>query len=913
MSWLGSLSVGAPLALIGLAALPVIWWLLRVTPPAPKRVRFYGLRFLLGLRTEEETPDKTPLWLLILRIAAAGLIVLALAEPIVNSGRTLTASDGVLVLVVDDDWAAAHRWEERRDEMREAIEEARRADLPVVLATTASPDFDIKIEDPADALARAMALEPQPFATDRTQMLAKLKTTMGDRTGHVVWLGDGVGGPGTAETLTALLAYGTIDLYQDDQVAPALALLPPQQDENGLTAKIIRAAAGPALGGSLQVFGEGGRFIATAPFTLAAGETAATARIEIPSGLRNDIERIAVDGRASAGAVTLLDESARRRPVGIVSGDEGHDGQPLLSATYYLERALENAAEARRGTIAEHLQSGVSLLILADVGQVVGEEHDAVAAWVAKGGILVRFAGPRLAAAASDDLLPVRLRQNGARDMGGTLSWEKPQGLGAFATEGPFAGLPITDDIIVRRQVLAEPSLELEGRTWASLVDGTPLVTAEKRGEGWIVLFHVTANAEWSSLPLSGLFVDMLKRIISLGRGLGADAQQAAAGEGTLNARLVLDGYGRLGQPGAAVTPIPRSGATPSPEHPPGLYGEGPSTVAINLFAADATLAPFPDLPGGAATMAYGAHSRFDLKPWLIGLALALLFIDAIASLLLRGYRLGWRRPAAATAAFVIAFGLAAAPRPAEAQDNSAADAFALEATLQTRLAYVKTGDGDLDQMSKEGLEGLTRVLNDRTAVAAGDPIGVDVEKDELAFFPILYWPIPDSGALPSGAAIARIDAYMKNGGTILFDTREGADGGPAADALQDLLRQLDLPPLQHVPREHVLTKSFYLLTVFPGRNADGDVWVEAARADGEATSEALGDGVSSVVIGGGDWAAAWATDQYSRPLYAMGAGGERQREYAFRFGVNLVMYALTGNYKADQVHVPALLERMGQ
>ena len=116
------------------------------------------------------------------------------------------------------------------------------------------------------------------------------------------------------------------------------------------------------------------------------------------------------------------------------------------------------------------------------------------------------------------------------------------------------------------------------------------------------------------------------------------------------------------------------------------------------------------------------------------------------------------------------------------------------------------------------------------------------------------------------------------------------------------------------MPREHVLGKSFYLLRTFPGRNAEGEVWVEAPREDdGEPTSEALGDGVSSVVIGAGDWAAAWATDEYGRPLYAIAGGGERQREYAFRFGVNLVMYALTGNYKADQVHIPALLERMGQ
>jgi hypothetical protein len=74
-----------------------------------------------------------------------------------------------------------------------------------------------------------------------------------------------------------------------------------------------------------------------------------------------------------------------------------------------------------------------------------------------------------------------------------------------------------------------------------------------------------------------------------------------------------------------------------------------------------------------------------------------------------------------------------------------------------------------------------------------------------------------------------------------------------------------------------------------------------------------INDGVSGYVIGGHDWAAAWAVDDLGQPIAAVVPGGEHQREMALRFGVNLVMYTLTGNYKADQVHVPAILERLGQ
>jgi len=148
-----------------------------------------------------------------------------------------------------------------------------------------------------------------------------------------------------------------------------------------------------------------------------------------------------------------------------------------------------------------------------------------------------------------------------------------------------------------------------------------------------------------------------------------------------------------------------------------------------------------------------------------------------------------------------------------------------------------------------------------------------------------------------------------------VFDTRDqqvsglsfGSDGnGPGMQRLRRMLQRLDVPPLIPVPQDHVLTKAFYLMQDFPGRWSGGTVWVE--RHAGGAN-----DGVSPIIIGSADWAAAWAIDDQGRPMAAMVPGGELQREHAYRFGINLVMYALTGNYKADQVHVPALLERLGQ
>ena len=159
------------------------------------------------------------------------------------------------------------------------------------------------------------------------------------------------------------------------------------------------------------------------------------------------------------------------------------------------------------------------MLVFADVGALDRETLGKVAAFVERGGVLLRFAGSRLAAG-NDDLVPVRLRRGG-RNLGGTLSWDTPRTFSPFTRESPFFGLPIPPDLGVRRQILAEPEGDLTEKTWAALQDGTPIVTAGKRGEGLLVLFHVTADTTWSNLPLSGLFVDMLRRVVGARRRRG--------------------------------------------------------------------------------------------------------------------------------------------------------------------------------------------------------------------------------------------------------------------------------------------------------------------------------------------------------------------------------------------------------
>ena len=921
----GLLAFAHPWLLLALLGLPVLWLLLRLTPPAPRRLTFPAIRLLTGLRVPEETPARTPWWLLLLRLLIAALIILGLAQPLLNPAAQLSGS-GPMILVVDDGWSAARFWQARQIIGGKLLAQAEREGRTAIVLTTArdaqgEPPTTSGLLPAAEAQRLLQGIRPKPWPNDRASALAALEELTFEGSAHVVWLSDGLRDDESEAFAAALQRLGSLHVLREEGSALPHLALPPDAEGVDLVARALRADSGAGGRAEAVALAADGRIIAKAPLIFAPGEKEARSLLDLPTEMRNRIARIAIEGETTAGAVVLLDERWRRRPVGLVNPGSQQEGQPLLSEGYYLQRALEPFTELRRGSVEELLQRQLAVLVIADAVAISPAEEEAISAWVERGGLLLRFAGPRMVAQPpeeADDLLPVRLR-GGDRVLGGALTWDTPAQFAPFANDSPFAELGLPDDVLIRRQVLAEPSLDLADKTWARLADGTPLVTADRRGEGWLVLFHTTANTDWSNLPISGLFVDMLRRVMAVSQGVSG-----STGGEALPPIEVMDGLGSLGTPPATVLALDPDSAAPlrvSPQHPPGYYGNDSLRQAHNMSTTVTALEPLGALPGGVTSGLYHESPEQDLKPWLLAAALVLAMADLLISLLMRGLLAvpgrAVGKAAAGTAAIVFGLGLAglafSSGAAAQTQGTAVDDRRALEATLMTRLAFVETGIGEVDEISRAGLTGLTRVLGRRTSVEAGPPLGIVLGRDELSFYPLVYWPITAAQPDLDATAVQQVNHYLANGGTILFDLREASSGmqlfGAASQGtqnLQRLTRGLSIPPLEPVPADHVLRKSFYLMEDFPGRFSGGSLWLEAQ-------SENINDGVASVLIGSNDWAGAWAVNRLGRPLMAVVPGGPRQRELAYRFGVNLVMYALTGNYKADQVHIPFILERLGQ
>jgi Domain of unknown function (DUF4159)/Aerotolerance regulator N-terminal len=937
------LAFAEPLVLLGLLSLPVLWWLLRLIPPQPRRIDFPPTRLLFDLTPKEETPRRTPWWLTLLRLTLAALVIIAAAGPLWRPPLETASSKAPLALIIDDGYPAAGTWDARMRTADDLLARAEVDDRGIALIRLSEPTRDISFETAAAARVRVSQMRPQPYAVERADALPALGRFF-DATPNVevVWLSDAVdlgGGADFVAALSRLVGKRQIAVIAGG-LPPAHALSAADNTAGALTVKVLRSAGGGAESGTVRGLDLKGLPLGDAPFSFRAQDTETEADLTLPVEIRNDIARLEIGSEHSAGAVQLLDKRWRRRSVGVLTGSTADTAQPLLSANYYLSRALAPFADIRlvdsgspAQVVNQFLEQRLPMMILADVGNLT-EVHDQLAHWVEDGGVLVRFAGPRLAAASEDDLVPVRLRRGG-RILGGSLSWEQPQQLGAYTREGPFFDMAVPTDVTVSRQVLAEPDATLSDHTWATLADGTPLVTAEHRGKGLIVLFHVTADTRWSDLPLSGAFVDMLKRVVAQA-GTTAATEAGAAGsrqsQGTqevIPPSHVLDGFGVFVPPPPSARPVPAGFAgRATPEHPPGFYGPPEGLLAVNTTAPSDQLLPLDFSALNARMEEYRVGEPQDLRGPILLTALGLLALDALVVFLLAGgfKQMLRRRPAriaAGIVAAVIAGSAILAPPSARAQTGAE---IGWKAALETRLAYIITGNDEVDRISKSGLQGLTTFLAQRTALEAADPLGLDPARDELAFYPLIYWPIVPTAPKPSAEALQHIDAYMKQGGTVLFDTRDAIEAppgvggearGPGMLALRTILSSLDIPELEPVSADHVLTKTFYLLKDFPGRFSTGRLWVEALPAESEDNESnrpaRAGDGVSSIIITSNDLAGAWAMRPDGQAMLPLVANEPRQREFAFRAGVNIVMYTLTGNYKADQVHIPALLERLGQ
>jgi hypothetical protein len=951
----------SPLILLALLGLPLLWWLLKATPPKPRRQIFPPLVLLETLKTRSQSPAHTPWWLLVLRILLIGLVIMFCAGPMLNPSGNLFANNAqTIVVMVDNSWSSGASFEAIQQEALYTVDEAGRQDGKIILWPLADSNPDLSVLSALEAKDQLRALQPLPIPLQSKiilQKLTQLSEKMAQNAINFVYAGTGL----ISEDLS--LAFQEINRNANWQSVflvqtPDDFLTLKQIEQTGdlsfqMATSLLQNKAPVTIG----LYDNKNNILEQQIITDYELNSAETISFDLPLPLLQDAAYARILQQNHAGAVALIDGRLKRKNIAILSGEKATQNQSLLRETHYLERAFRPYANITlydnqpvQQALLQALDTNPSLIALVSVGQLSSEGHNALQDWIDQGGLLLRFASPELSLA-KDPLTPVPLRA-GSRQLGGTLSWQTPQGLGLLPQTSPFSNDNNFSDIVINKQILADPAALEPQMVWVELADGTPLVTAKQQGEGEIVLFHVPASPGWSNLPLSGLFETMMATLAARAPLFIAPNENAIDNNSSSQNNLtrnqtplkplrVLSGKGEWTWPDdnhRALDFSIESSPIVSEQHPPGFYGELKTPFALNLSDDQKTLAPITDFTPSSPfnILPFRSDKPLDLRPYLLALALLLLFIDSIAMVYLSGlfsYLQRKRSGQSSMAAMALFFGaslfmaLLTMPSALLAQTAVSNDTFAQYASAETRLAYILTGNTEVDNISQKGLAGLSLVLAERTALEPGEPVGVDLLKDDLSLFPLLYWPLTadiTARLKPQREAVlARLENYMQHGGTVLFDTRDATSPArlfsgalsPETAQLRLLLQGLDIPLLEPVPDDHVLGKTFYLLESFPGRTATGQLWVEQQTPAQTSDSRPVrqNDGVSSLLITSNNMAAAWALDENGLPFLPTIPPDPFQREWSYRAGINIVMYVLTGNYKADQVHVPALLERLGQ
>lgn len=905
-----------PWILAGLIFLPALWFLLQVTPPGPKRILFPAARLFKDIQPIETTASKTPWWILLLRLLIAALVLIALAKPVINPSAALPGN-GAVRIVMDNGWESAQTWRLQTQKAKEIFKQAGREKRSIYILTTAPAAGDKRPQQfgplsQGDAEATLKGLAPRPWPSSYTQTDELIKTEKPQDTALSFWLSSGAGNTAILPLIKTLQAQGGLELYKPDNADLPVLLRPSDKFSSTLEVMIKTHTDLPAgVPLTVEARSDKGDILITQNINTNGSDKDIRVPLDLPTSMQNKMTQISIAGRNGAGTTMILDNRYQKRSVGIVLPPGKEETAPLMEQSYYIRRALAPYADMQTGTLNELLQERPSVIILPDIGAMPPSELNALEDWVKQGGLLLRFAGETMTEG-QQFLTPVPLRRGG-RALDGALTWDKPVPLAKFPEHSPLYGLQADPDITIKRQILAEPVADLDKKSWATLEDGTPLITAENLDKGLLVLVHTTATPEWSNLALSGVFVNMLRRIVSLS---SFDKAHTAA-SGFLHPVVTLDGFGARQKPDVTVAPIPAAKievTKVSSKTPPGLYGNTSQQHALNIGTHIERVGALPNLPLSVRVHSYTKDLELDGMPYILLLALGLFLLDWLIMIIMNTGLLSSHISAApkrfAKAALILlcstAMAITLLSVPAHAQTAQDKD---VTYASNIHLAYIKSGSLLVDQTAENGLTALSQILTRRTSVEPGRVVGINPETDEMAFFPFIYWPVTQESSSLSSEALRKIQYYLDHGGTILFDTRDKVSqasgqngGGRNAAKLKSLISGLNIPPLQPMPEDHVLTKSFYLLKTFPGRYRDGTIWVEEKSSNGR-------DGVTSVIIGSHDWAYEWAQNDINN----VHGGKTRKQELSYRFGVNLMMYALTGNYKADQVHVPHILERLGQ
>ena len=568
-----------------------------------------------------------------------------------------------------------------------------------------------------------------------------------------------------------------------------------------------------------------------------------------------------------------------------------------MSPVYYIKKAIKEDHNVFLNDLDNLLKENPSVIIFPESKKFDKKNRELILGWLNNGGLLIKFASNKSIYNKNiyfnSKNIPPSIRY-----LGGDLSWEKDLNIKAFSDNSIFRNILVPKNIVIKKQLIFSKMDQIGIKVLAQLEDETPLITMRKVGNGKVLLFHFTANNDWTNIPMSNIFVEFLSKALLLSKLQNSNSSD------TLQIKSQINGFGFL-EDSTDIKSFESisllKNAIPSENALPGVYDNKDLAITLNLSGKIITNNFNINTYKNFNIKSYYENNVYDYSSFFLILVMLMLLIDILISSSLKNnfFLLKLVRRKTNVLPFLLTFLIFSF------LDNSKAN----EYINNTFLAYIKIDDQNRNDISRDGLNALKETLIRRTSVSPKGVVGIDINKDPIFYYPFIYWPIEDKFLNINEQAKIKIKNYFKSGGIVLFDILKFDRNTPLINSksyllIKNFLMNIGVEDLNYIKNNHTISKSFYLLKKFPGRWDNKILLVDNNDLN-------LKDGVNSIIIGFNDWAGAWALDNNKYPLFPVVPGGERQREIAYRFGINIMMYALTGNYKSDQVHSKSILNRI--
>ena len=885
-------------ALFGLLLIPIIWIIVKSFPPVPKSYNFSSFFLLDKIEHDAPKNEKTPLWLVIFRIFFFILIVLFFSKPFIKNNSSVTDEKYEKYLIIaDTGWSMAKDWHKFKELIQEISQEAEKNKKEILFFHSNLNTYkDLKIFDTSFALSNYLEnLYPQPlqFTKGSLDKLMQDESIFKKSKVFIVSSKFDFQNFNTYYKKFNLINNYSNNYYFINPLDTVLIINNIKVTQDEIICEVLRLGKNNFKQNFfLNVETINNEIIYRNKHSIKENENNKIINLSFPTEVFNQIKSIKIVGQNHAGAKYYFDDFSKRKNIAILNDNEFYKESPLLSPVYYLKKSLDSKHNIKVGKIDNIIKQEFSTIIIPETGKILNEHNKQLNDWLLKGGNLIRFSGNSLVQEKSN-FLPSQDTYSRIRNIEGQLTINNKLFISNFEKDSIFAGLQIPQDIIINKQLIFD-TYSKQVNVLAKLNDNTPLVSMKKFGEGKIILFHIGANNDWSNLPISSLFPDMLNRVLLFSKNDNSSNLK------NLNLNKEIDGFGNLVLPKKIVTLDSfdkLETVKPSYNTPPGQYENNQISIALNLST---NINQHQSEKIYTSMLSdYSFVSTKDLSSSILKIILTMFILDILLSIMIKN-NLNFSRIFAnrnnllVIVLFFITF--------IKLDNISASDTF---------LAYVKIKNSQINNISENGLETIRNLLITRTSINPKGVIGLDIKSDNIYSYPFIYWPLTKNLLSIKKPEIIKIKNYLDNGGIFFFDiigfSRKNLNlKEKKFQEIRKFLNEIEANELSIIPKGHTLTKSFYLLNKFPGKWDNKILFVENSNLQYK-------DGVSSIILGFNNWSKAWAVDDNNLPLFPVVPGGERQRELSYRFGINIAMYALTGNYKSDQIHSKSILKRLSK